>query len=61
MDSGASLHVMSKNDLTPEEQETIQKSKDPSVILSAYGTTHTTEEETVLSVIWTCLFAIDYW
>ena len=33
MDSGASLHMMSKSDLTQEEQETVQKSKDPPVIL----------------------------
>ena len=44
MDSGASHHIMSKRDLTPEEQETIQQSKDPSVIVTANGTTHTTEE-----------------
>ena len=44
VDSGASLHMMSKSDLTPEEQETIRKSKDPSVIMTGNGTTHTTEE-----------------
>ena len=44
MDSGASLHMKSESDLTPEEQETIQKSKDPSVIMTANGTT---EEATV--------------
>ena len=38
---------MSKSDLTPEEKETIQKSKDPSVIMSADGTTRTTEEATI--------------
>ena len=47
VDSGASLHVMSKSNLTPEEQEAILKSKDPSVIMSAHGTSHTTEEATV--------------
>ena len=47
VDSGASLHVMSKSDLTPEEQEAILKSKDPSVIMSAHGNSHTTEEATV--------------
>ena len=47
MDSGASLHMTSKSYLTPEEQETIQKSKDPSVIVTANGTTHTTGEGTV--------------
>ena len=29
---------------TSEEQETSRKSKDPSIILTASGTTHTTEE-----------------
>ena len=47
MDSGASLHVMSKCDLTPEEQGTIQKSTDPSVIMTAHGTIQTAEEATV--------------
>ena len=47
MDSGASVHMMSQSDLTAEEQETIQKSKDPSVIMTAKGTAHTTEEATV--------------
>ena len=38
--------MMSKSDLTPEQQETIQKSKNPSVIVIANGTTHTIEEAT---------------
>ena len=37
--------MMSKSGSTPEEQETIKK--DPSVIMTAIGTTHTTEEATV--------------
>ena len=36
-----------KSDLTPEQQETIQKSKGPSGILIARGTIHATEEATV--------------
>ena len=48
--SGASLHVISKSDLNPEEQETVQKSKDPSDIMSANGTAYTTEEATVICV-----------
>ena len=44
VDSGASLHVMSKNDLTPEGRET---SKDPLGIVTANGTTHKIEEATV--------------
>ena len=38
---------MSHSDQAPEEQETIQKSKDPSNITTAISTTHTTEEATV--------------
>ena len=38
---------MSKSDLTPEEQDTIRKSKGPSVIMTANGTTHTAEVATV--------------
>ena len=44
--TGASLHMMSNIDLTPEEQETIRKSKDPSV---------------VMTVIWACLSKFNYW
>ena len=47
MDSGASHHIMCNRDLTPEEQETTRQSKCPSVILTANGTSHTTEEATV--------------
>ena len=38
--------MMSISDLTPEEQETLQKSKDPSVIMAATVPTHTKEEAT---------------
>ena len=43
--------MMSKSDLSTEEQEKVQKSKDPSVILTANGPSHPTEEGTVF-VIW---------
>ena len=43
VDSRASLHMMSRIDLTPEEQETIRKNK-VSVVMTA---SHTTEEATV--------------
>ena len=43
----SSHRSMSESDLTPEEQETTQKSKGPSVIMTAHGTAHTTEEATV--------------
>ena len=36
--------------MTPEEQETIRKSKDPSVIMTANGTTRATEEEATVYV-----------
>ena len=39
--------MMSKSDLTPEEQETMQQPKDPSDVMTASGTTHTTGEATV--------------
>ena len=45
MDSRTSLQMI-ESDLTPEEQETTQKSEDSLVILSASGTTHRTQEET---------------
>ena len=36
---------MSDSGLTPEEQETIQKSKDPSAIVTANGCAPTTEKK----------------
>ena len=42
-----STYLWSERNYTPKEQETIQKSKDPSVIMTAHGTTHTTEEASV--------------
>ena len=45
--------MMSKSDLTPEEEETIRKSQEPCVIKTAIGTTHTTEGATV------CVCALD--
>ena len=47
MDSGASLHMIGESGLTPEKQQTIRKSKGPSVIMTANGSTQTTEEATV--------------
>ena len=38
---------MSESELTQEEPETVQESKDPSVIITANGTLHTTEEATI--------------
>ena len=60
MDSRATLHMMSKRDLTPEEQGTIQKSNDPSVI-TANGIARATEEGTqYVSMIRTRLFKFNY-
>ena len=44
VDSGASLHMMSKNALT---SETIRKSEEPTVIMTANGKAKSTEEATV--------------
>ena len=46
VDSGASLHMMSTSDLTPEEKETIRQSKDLSIIMTANGAIHKTAEAT---------------
>ena len=58
MDSEAPLHMMSKGDLIWEEQDTIRKSKDPSVTMTANGTIHTIEEATVYC---SCLLKFNYW
>ena len=50
VDSAASLHVLSKSGFTPEESETVPKSKDQAGILTTNGT-----------VICTCLFKFNYW
>ena len=47
MDSGASLHMMSKNELTSVEKETIRESKVPTVIMTANGMGESTNEATV--------------
>ena len=47
VDSGASVHMMSKVDLTPEEQETITVSNKPTTVVAANGTTRTKEQATV--------------
>ena len=45
LDLGALLQIMSDSGFTPEEQETIQKSKDPSAIMTANGCAPTTEKK----------------
>ena len=46
-DSVASMHVMSKSDLTREEEDTTRKSQEFCMIISANGSVATTEEATV--------------
>ena len=41
------MHMLSKSDLTPEEQETVRKCEEPTVLLTANGTARSTEETTV--------------
>ena len=60
VDSAASLHVMSDSDLTPREQEPIQNSEDPSVIMTANGTTHATGEATVYICDLDILFKLNF-
>ena len=52
----SSHHSMIKSDLTPEEQETTRKSKDPSVIMTAHGLFIRVKKQQYMSMIWTRLF-----
>ena len=48
--SGASMHMVSKVDLSPEEQEeqeTITVSNKPATVMTTHGTTGTKEQATV--------------
>ena len=47
MNSGASLHMLSKNELICGEKDTIRRSKEPTVITTANGKADSTEEATV--------------
>ena len=61
-DSGASLQIMNQSDLTPEGQETVQRSKDPPVVVTANGATRTTKKkQQKMSMIWTFLLEFNYW
>ena len=44
VDSGASMHWMSKMGLTPEELETVKVSRLPTSVITANGSIDTTEE-----------------
>ena len=46
-DSGACMHMMSKNDLIHEEKEVLQKSKESYTNITANGSIATTEEASV--------------
>ena len=47
VDSGASVHLMSKCDLSAEEQDIIRKSKELCEVMTANGSSTTTEEASV--------------
>ena len=47
VDSGASMHVMSKTDLSPEELETVKVSRLPATVITANRSVDTTWEATV--------------
>ena len=47
VDSGASMHMMSKKDLGSDELDTLRRSKNPTVVLTANGEVHTHEEAQV--------------
>ena len=47
VDSGASVHMMSKSDLAQRQKETIRKSKESCTVLTAKGTITATEEATL--------------
>ena len=47
VDSGASMHMISKNDLSDAEMETLTKSCSPTIVVTANGEVQTHEEATV--------------
>ena len=47
VDSGASVHMMSKMDMSPEELETVKVSRRPTTVITADGSINATEEATV--------------
>ena len=48
VDSGASMHIISKKDLSDVEMDTLTKSCSPTIVLTAKGEVQTHEETTVL-------------
>ena len=47
VDSGASMHMMSKKESSSEEMGTVKRSRNPTVVLTADGEVHTHEEAQV--------------
>ena len=47
VDSGASMHMMSKEDLTREEEVTARYSKQPTTVTTANRSMHTIEQATI--------------
>ena len=47
VDSGASMHMISKNDLNDAEMDTLTKSCNPTIVLTANGEVQTNDEATI--------------
>ena len=47
VDSGASMHMLSKKDLSSDEMDTLRKSKNPTTVVTANGEMQTNEESQV--------------
>ena len=47
VDSGASMHMMSKKQLSSDELDTLRRSRNPTVVLTANGEVHTHKEAQV--------------
>ena len=47
VDSGASMHMLSKKDLSSDEMDTSRRSRNPTTVVTANGDVQTNEEEQV--------------
>ena len=54
VDSGSSVHVVSKRDLHSAELETMRISKNPTTVMTANGEVQTRPEARYMSKNWTC-------
>ena len=52
VDSGASMHMISKKDLSDAEMDTLTKSCSPTIVITANGEVQTQEEAIVMSKNW---------